>query len=236
MRQAGHSTQIKLLIAVLGCLGWRMVVGETLGDGRQAYLRRDYAKAMRILLPQAQQGIAKAQILVGRMHLDNAGVKIDVGQALMWFQAAAMQGDGEGQVAYAHMFHNGQGTKRDFAQALRWYNEAALQGDAEAAYELANMYAAGEGTRQDFTVATRWYHAAAEKKHASAMFRLGVAHAEGRGIVRDYINAYVYLKLAEKFGVAKARAALNVVTPNLTKKDLATAKQRIQLWLNGHPA
>ena len=61
-------------------------------DGHAAYARGDYANALRLLEPLADQGVAGAQIDLGRMYRFGRGVPKDDAAAHMWFTLAAAQG------------------------------------------------------------------------------------------------------------------------------------------------
>jgi hypothetical protein len=69
------------------------VAAGPLEDGNAAYKRRDYATAMRILRPLADQGYSKAEVTVGLMYQHNFGVPLDFVTAYMWFGLGAAHGD-----------------------------------------------------------------------------------------------------------------------------------------------
>jgi TPR repeat protein len=73
------------------------LVAEPLEDGYSAYTRGDFATAMRIMRPLADQGNVTAQTVVGLMYYFNYGG--DYVSAHMWFNLAAAQGN-----AFAEMF------------------------------------------------------------------------------------------------------------------------------------
>ncbi len=58
-------------------------------DGAAAYSRSDYATAMRLLRPLADQGIGGAQIYVGMMHELGQGVEKNGAAAAEWYRKAA---------------------------------------------------------------------------------------------------------------------------------------------------
>ncbi len=60
-----------------------------LDEGVAAYLRADYAAALREWRPLAKQGNAKAQYNLGLMYGKGLGVPQDHVQAHMWFNVAA---------------------------------------------------------------------------------------------------------------------------------------------------
>ena len=73
------------------------LVAGPLEDGYSAYTRGDFATAMRIMRPLADQGHVTAQTVVGLMYYFNYGG--DYVSAYMWFDLAAAQGN-----AFAEMF------------------------------------------------------------------------------------------------------------------------------------
>ncbi|MGB2597731.1 MAG: hypothetical protein WBC87_22760 [Pseudolabrys sp.] len=72
------------------------VAAGPLEDGYTAYTRGDFATAMRLMRPLADQGNFTAQTVVGLMYDFNYG---DYVSAHMWFNLAAAQGN-----AFAEMF------------------------------------------------------------------------------------------------------------------------------------
>jgi len=60
--------------------------------GKEAYLRGDYATALKEWRPLAEQGDALAQSLLGVMYAEGLGVPQDFVQAHMWFNLAGAGG------------------------------------------------------------------------------------------------------------------------------------------------
>lgn len=63
--------------------------------GKLALERKDYAEALRLLLPCAEQGSAEAQASIGFLFMMGEGTKRDVPKAVAWLTRAAEQGRGE---------------------------------------------------------------------------------------------------------------------------------------------
>jgi TPR repeat protein len=61
-------------------------------DVGAAYERGDYATALRLIRPLAEQGGAKAQYNLGQMYRDGQGVPQDYAEAVKWYRLAAEQG------------------------------------------------------------------------------------------------------------------------------------------------
>jgi uncharacterized protein len=132
-----------------------------LEDGEAAYHRGDYADAMRLLRPLAEQGDISAQFQLGAMYFFGEGVPQDTKQCVMWYRKAAEQGNANAQTKLGLMYAYGIGTPKDGAQALFWYRKAAEQGDASAKFTLGLMYVDGAGVPQSYITAHMWFNLAA---------------------------------------------------------------------------
>ena len=69
---------------------------ESLEDGITAYWAGDFAAALRVRRPIAEQGDAEAQLNLGVMSYNGDGAPQDNVLAHMWFSLAAAQGDADG--------------------------------------------------------------------------------------------------------------------------------------------
>jgi TPR repeat protein len=68
------------------------VMAGPLEDANAAIKRRDYATALRLIRPLAEQGDANAQYNLGVFYDNGLGVPQDRVRAYMWLNLAAMQG------------------------------------------------------------------------------------------------------------------------------------------------
>jgi uncharacterized protein len=75
------------------------VAAGPLEDATIAFNRRDYATALRLTRPLAEQGDATAQYNLGVFYDNGLAVPQDHVRALMWFNLAAAQGK-EGAAAF----------------------------------------------------------------------------------------------------------------------------------------
>ena len=67
-------------------------VAGPLEDANAALKRRDYATAVRLNRPLAEQGDANAQYNLGTFYDNGLGVPLDKVRAYMWFSLSAAQG------------------------------------------------------------------------------------------------------------------------------------------------
>ena len=124
------------LVAVALFFGSVTAYAADIDEGYDAYLRGDYATALRIFRQLSDQGDSHAQFNLGTMYLRGQGVTQDYAVAAKWFRKAAEQGFVNAQVILGAMYEKGQGVSKDYAEALRWYRKAADQGIAVAQYSL----------------------------------------------------------------------------------------------------
>ena len=119
------------------------LAGCAIADGREdalaAYERQDYATALRLLKPLADQGNPAAQFNLGFMYANGRGVPKDDAQAVKWYRLAADQGWAPAQVLLGFMYANGLAVPRDYVLAYLWSNLAAAGGD-EAGAQNRDMY------------------------------------------------------------------------------------------------
>ncbi len=104
-----------------------------LEDGLAAYKRGDYATAMRLWRPLAEQGHATAQSNLGVMYAEGRGVPQDYAEAVKWYCLAAEQGNAAAQSNLGVMYAEAQGVPQDYVQAHMWFNLAASRFSAPEA-------------------------------------------------------------------------------------------------------
>lgn len=136
--------------------------------GKTAYDRKDWPRAIMLLRPLAEQGDARAQVLLGNMYVQGYGVRRDSTQAYGLYRRAAIAGNAEAMVVTGAMLQQGIGTTADVHQALEWYHRAAKSG-----------------------------HPAGAMFYGLYMIR-GSSSPDGRNILPDHASAYKWLRLAEK--------------------------------------
>jgi TPR repeat protein len=88
-------------------------------DAAAALRRGDYATALKIIRPLAEQGNALAQFNLGVSYDQGWGVPQDADEALKWYRLAADQGYSLAQQNLGDIYSSGRGVPQDFAQALK---------------------------------------------------------------------------------------------------------------------
>jgi TPR repeat protein len=100
-------------------------------DGVRAYQGGNYATALRLWRPLAEQGNALAQFNLGIMYRRGQGVPQDYAEAVKWNRLAAEQGDAEAQYNLGVSYHRGEGVPQDYVQAHMLFDLAASRLEAE---------------------------------------------------------------------------------------------------------
>lgn len=123
--------QISRLILLLGIAVPAAGIADPVTDGIVAYSTGNYAEALRLLRPLADQGDASAQDTLGDMFANGEGVAKDSAEALHWYLLSAAKHDAPAQYRLGQMYENGEGVTQDKIEALHWYRLAAVEADKD---------------------------------------------------------------------------------------------------------
>jgi predicted nucleic acid-binding Zn-ribbon protein len=115
---------------------------EIKGGEYVSYDRANYATALKVWLPLAEQGDAAAQSYVGEIFERGLGIPADYGAAATWYQRAAERGNSRAAINLGNLYEQGLGVPKDPPQALNWYRRAA--GLSELTFDLAPGKTAAE--------------------------------------------------------------------------------------------
>ena len=131
-----------------------VVAGNGFEEGRAAYERQKYAKAIEILRLLAEGGNADAQNIVGRMYSLGEGVTKDEGEAMKWMTVSAGNGNLEAQEAWAvlaimEFYEKRQGVenKEEKIQVDHLFGETRKPGSYEHAWNALQL---GERITNDY--------------------------------------------------------------------------------------
>ncbi len=98
---------------------------EIRGGEYVAYDRANYATALAVWLPAAEDGDAEAQNYVGEIFERGLGREPDYETAAKWYAKAAEQGFSAAQINLGQLYEHGLGVVPDVTKALAWYDRAA---------------------------------------------------------------------------------------------------------------
>jgi TPR repeat protein len=175
--------------------------------------KRDRIGGAKLVRAAADQGLARAQLEVGRMYAEGedyafgAVVSANPAEAARWFRKAAEQGLGGAQIALGDLYFEGKGVALDEAEAARWYLKA--EPNWVNPTRLGILYEDGRGVKQDLDRARDLYKRGAAWHYPDAAYRLGRLYEAGRGVPQNLEEAARWYDLAAKRGYVAAREALD---------------------------
>src|SRR5436190_12323815 len=98
---------------------------ERMKSAAGAYERRDFAAAIAVWRPLAEQGNAEAETLLGAMYWRGEGVPRDHAAAAQWYLRAAERGYARAQNDIGFMYGFGEGIPpADNVRAYKWLSLA----------------------------------------------------------------------------------------------------------------
>jgi TPR repeat protein len=120
-----HTSRLSVGVAVVLFSG--NAIAGPLEDCRAAYERKEYAAAIQLCRPLAEEGDARAQLSLGAMYYNGQGVQQDFAEAAKWTRKAAAQGYAPAQADLGVLHRNGQGVPQNVVLAHVWLRLAAEQ-------------------------------------------------------------------------------------------------------------
>jgi TPR repeat protein len=199
-------------------------------DAQAAHSRRDYATALRLWRPLADQGNAEAQYALGFMYDGGQGVPRNYARAAKWWRLAADQGHTFAQYNLGTLYDNGNGVPQNKAEALKWYHLAAERGNDGAQFNVGVLHFAGVAVSENRIEAAKWFRRAADQGHIGAQVYLGLCYATGLGVPQDSIQAYMWLSLAAARSDQDAISNRNRVAQQMTPVQIAEAQKLAVEW------
>ncbi len=200
-------------------------------EGKQAYLNRDYERALIILKPLAEEGNSQAQITLGLMYDYGHGVEKDPSESIKWYRMAAEQGVPLVQHDIGIKYFQGQGVEQNYLEATKWWEMSANAGISDSQFNLGLMHYRGIGIPKDYEKAANLFEAAAEQGHGNAQYSLAVMYAFGQSKEKNYETALNWFRKSAEQNVAQAQFNLGVFHENGygVPKDINKAKEWYQL-------
>lgn len=120
------SIRVPLLgVLLLVCAG--VADADPFEDGVAAYARNDFAAAVRLWGPLADEGHADAQNNIGLLHENGQGVPVDLVEAARWYRRAAEQGHADAQLYLGVLYEGGRGVPQDSVRAHMWLDLSAAK-------------------------------------------------------------------------------------------------------------
>ena len=184
-------------------------------DAYLAYTRGDYAAALKIFVPLAEQGNAEAEYSVGVIYSNGRGLPQSYVEAAKWFHRAADKGQAGAQYDLGVLFAKGQGVPENFDGSGEVVSQGRRPGQGERPVQpRASFTAQGQGVPQDYAEAAKWYRKAAEQGDMDSQNRLAALYLAGDGVQQDYAEAARWYRKAADQGDIEAQNELGSLYGN----------------------
>lgn len=131
----------------------RMCLEAEPPDAACAYARLERA---------SREGRLSATTLLGWMHVQGIGGKVDLPRAVRYYREAAEKGEASARNNLGELYETGRGVAKDATQAFDYYLAAATSGFPPAQFNVGRLYATGNGTTKNLVEARRWLGEAAK--------------------------------------------------------------------------
>lgn len=174
---------------------------------------KNVPEALKVLMDDAENGIADAQFFLASMYVNGHGVQQDYKEALKWY-GRAMEVINTLEKRKDYSFE-----KENIPQALKRLIKDAENGDAKAQIYLAELYLTGDRVPRDYQKAAKWFQLAAKRGNSEAQYKLGTMYVKGQGVSKNIQKAIIWLRLAVNDKIVPK----NIHIYNLAKKFISPA-------------
>ncbi len=199
----------------------------TIEDAGWMAERGDFEAAVRILIPLAESGNARAQMNLGTMYSAGLGVAQDQAKAVYWTRKAAEAGSPKAQSNLGLAYLYGRGVPRDDGQAVEWLKKAAVQDNAGAQNTLGYLYLEGRGVEKNYATAKKFFAQSIKNGEAGAANNLAKMIEHGLGQSPDVKAALSLYEIAAEGGDPSAQNRIGLAWQNgeFRDRDTAAAKR-----------
>ena len=177
----------------------------TFAEAAALYSDENYKAAYEIAVPLATSGDVNAQIMLGEMYEFGHGRKVDMANAVQWYEMAAAQNNTSAMFRLGMLSLNGKANSTaDLAKARSWFEKAAAAGHLQASNELGLLYYQGKGVEANPQQAVKYILKAANAGLAQAQYNLGLLYANGHGVELNLPTASQWFEKAAVQGLPEA--------------------------------
>lgn len=146
-----------------------------------------YSEAIKFYRMAAQNGSAEAQLALGNIYFQGAGVPQNPTEAAKWYRMAAQNGHPDAPEQLGSLYKYGDlSLEKNYAEAAKWYLKAADNGDTISLVNVGYLYhSGGPGLKQDYSQAAAFFRMAAEKGDGYGQCNLARMYADGEGVEKN---------------------------------------------------
>ena len=205
------------------------------GSAVEAFKNKNYEKAFKIYMADANSGDTKAQNALSYLYFNGLGVSKDLKKGLSWLEKAALSNDAVAQYDLGMMYLSGYNVEKNSIAAFNWLRSASELDHADAEYNLALMYYNGDGVDLNVTASVELLEKAAKQGHIGATQNIGRIYMQ----LLKFDNALYWLEInaqagdkeayyllaeiyagQEKFTKAKKWAKKSILNGNIAASEL----------------
>ena len=198
------------------------VYGDDFQDAADAYKRKDYKEAHRLLLPLAEQGDPEAQYQLGNMYANGEGVPQDYKEAVKWYRLSAEQGNASAQNNIYRL------AKNNVPEALQFCIQKAKQGDEKAKAILYDL------AKKNVPEALQVLVKDAKDGIDEAQNKLGEVYSQGLGLPQSYLDAHMWFNLSGSQGNKGAIRNRNRMERKMSPEQIVQAQEMARKWKPEH--
>jgi uncharacterized protein len=170
--------------------------------GRQLFIDGKHDEAFAVILPLAEQGVPRAQVILGFFHERGIGTEVDLAKAVEWYEKGAAQNQPAGLHNLAYSYQYGElGLPLDLTKARELYQQAVVMEYAPSIHNLGQMYLYGEGVEKDVDLGRALIERAVTLGDPEATATLAYILAVGDGLPVDLPRARQLYRIAAAQGI-----------------------------------
>jgi TPR repeat protein len=196
-----------------------------------AYLAKDYERALKLWKQRAEMADTEAQFRIGRLYDLGEGVAISYQTARKWYLLAAKKKHPIATYNLAVQHWHGRDVPEDRERASQLIHEAAILGSTKAQGTLGSMYLNGQHVREDHEEAVRWLEMSVRQGDRASQGLLSVLFLLGNGLVEDRIKAYELHILGGRNNSWRYYLTEPFFYFKTTSQERKEAKRRADAWL-----
>jgi TPR repeat protein len=157
---------------------------------RQLYIEGNHDAAFAAIKPLAEQGVPRAEVILGFFYERGIGTPVDEALAVEWYHKAADHGQPAGLHNLAYSYENGElGLPLDMAKAYELYLKAVAVEYAPSIHNLARMHIYGTAPEPDAALGRALIERAVSLGLPEATAEYGYMLATGDGLPVDLKRA-----------------------------------------------
>ena len=186
------------------------------------------------MLGSAEQGDARAMLVVAGIYQQGLGVPTNFSKVLEWSEKAAFAGEAEGYLRLGQCYETGMGTPVNMEKAVKAYEQAVSMNHPVAQHKLATLLLAGRGIPKNIEKGLALLYQSADSGFSIAANELGFIHYQGLfGQKADLAKAKaLFLKGAEAGNLEAIKNYAVMLKDGLGQK--ADPQGALRWFLIGH--